>query len=544
MSLRPFLSINVFPLSILVIFPVALGAGVSYFNIVNADTGKIIYRLSPNQNLSVLRPFNIVAVTKGKVSRVVFTRPYNHVSTKPPFTLPLPLMHFSVGKHSVSAYINNRISTPFSTMLLISVPDMPRLGPQPSMIEPTSYLYPAMKRVGAPLAICPTAEPKDLILKYARSAYYFKLFDKYEWDAVNLVSATCPEQLLRCRILSIRPVLKPNGTRTYETTVLKASVSKGYTSKYLSPTCQPADMYIESCLKDEAGQILCRTTALFRIPRQIVPEPRLKFRSPYVLKIVPGSRARVKTVIHYSNARDGFHNGLYEIERNFFALTMVAISRHGIELARSKTITGNTVSLTLGGKRNGVSKASFDGATVFLEYRLANCTFNSDSYRRLYPTKLVVNDKVDGVLKRDIRLPSFNSFSFPVTLQGKTAVLRVRAQNSGAGRLRSGKKTVLTYQWLIRTQDLNPFKTYARLLQGETRPTLTLKNLQCTDSVCGENGCEGDRVYYVDVCNTLGCKRSQGARPIFKAPVVPEGKCWNKYHCLLYDQDPGKPCAL
>lgn len=402
--------------------------------------------------------------------------------------------------------------------------NLPKRGPLPSQIAPSSYKNPSQKSVEIPNIrhACGRKEAPKISLKdLEQSMNYGQFVQTYRVDRCHVF------HYLRIRLLRIsaEAVKGKSVLKTHVRHVRLDDYFQNLKYALLSPTCIPSTFYIEACGRHRTKGVLCATSKLFETPDPIVPEARLAIRPPIELRLSPGGSALLQTRITKDlKYGEGFSNGGYQTTGPR-ALQMFAVSSSGQRLASSRQVVGTNVSLVVGG-----SGTSRNGSTVFSKYALKSCRSNSASWRSRYSTRIVVSKKVSPLVRQDSRVPDFKMPIYPKTNIDEFATLKVSARNKGDGKRADGSVTEMHYQWYVRNRDYGIYEMYAETIKGATKASLRVK-ADCVAKYCGRYGCSNLRIYFVDVCNTFGCRRSGPIKQRLIPPPLKKGENWNAEYC-------------
>lgn len=447
----------------------------------------------------------------------------------------LPVFHLSVLLSVIlPALVYTTYVTEITTTITARSSHLPKRGPLPSNITPTMYSHPSQRSFKVPM-IKPTCgrktPPKIHIRKLTQSRGNAQFQQTYSVDWCR------GDHKLRIRLLQIFTKALENGEQAIQTRVLAIDNESYFQSiqyAHLTATCKQIYFYIEACGKHPTKGDLCATSTVVKIklPNPAVPEPRLAIRPPIVLRLSPGGTALVETrTTKDFNTGRGFSNGGYD-SRGPHVLQMFAVSSSGKKLSSSAQVAGTNVSLVVGG-----SGTSWDASTVFTKYAPSYCSSNSASWRERYSTRIVVSRNVSALVKQDKRVPDFDQPEFPRTkIGGKPVTLKVSAKNNGGGRRADGSVTKMHYQWYVRNSDYDYSPTYARLIKGATKATFRV-NADCVPKGCGPSGCSRLRLYFVDVCNTFGCRRSEPIEKNLIPPPLKKDEEWNTLWCEIDKKD-------
>lgn len=491
-------------------YPAILG-----LELVSADSRKHIRSITGFDVISEVSPWTIVAKTTGGhlLKNVTYVKPFLNIVSKAPYPAlgfrseteyhPITLKR---GKYTVSAHVNNEKWYEYVIPIFYDS-NLPNIGPSSLKLPPTTSNGQTLAEIPNNLGKCDRKNGPSI--EIVRSGIYY---ESYETIEVYSQVDWCSKSSVRSRLLQFKTIDGVNVTNLVETRVLQEYESKGdeIVKFFVGRECNPYLVYLEVCSKDKKEKPLCGTTHLKRIPRLPVPEPRLKFRPPIVLFLAPGDSIQIETVTvkvnhDISSETEGFSNGGHDFHGYKLKLKSIVEREDG-----KKTSTGWSSHLQSILKLDSISK-KYNNSEAYIQYRSPKCKKAIQSWRKRYATKIFVDENTPSLVKQDFRLPDFSTPGIPQPELGETISIRIEAVNNGGGRRADGSPTELHYQWYIRREDMYYSKeTYAEPIAGETRNVIDFKVDRCYSTICGLWECSNLGILYVDVCNTYGCRRSDG----------------------------------
>lgn len=531
------------PLLALLVATVAIIASaapsITRFQLVDARTGAVVRALTNGDTISVSHPFTITAIPAiPGARRVTFTSPFPYVSRGSPFALsdsattPLGLIP---NEYELTAYANSGKANALTVRVTVKPPGFPSRGPMPSS---SSLGVPAPPPVKGSCVGKPAPSFEELSIS-APHEY------RNGWAYSGKINyCTAGRQAVRMRLMFV--TYKPEGggrpdeiitqeQDNFET--LNYQLWKGFPYD----RCGDSLIYLEACALNADGSPLCGTSEMFFVPKPQVKEPLPAFRPPIVLELAPGDKAKVVfRITDETKNREGLLND--EDITGPFNIASVIKARDGFILKSNLLKLGKSTvaKLPADGKGRGVTWRD-NSAKVFLKFGRPGCKNDFDTFEERYATKLIVKKTVVSLIRQDKKLPKFDQPEYPATLEGEPVTITVRnALNVGGGKRSDGSTPALHYQWYLSTTMYTPYREYAEPIVGETGPTLTLAKAECQDVSGGRWGVFGLRYYYVDVCNTFGCRRSQKVTPNIRSPPLAPGETWSEVGCCV--QDPSGVC--
>lgn len=306
--------------------------------------------------------------------------------------------------------------------------------------------------------------------------------------------------------------------------------------------CGHITAYIEVCVKTAMGILECTTSRYFNLPPDPDAGPYPKWRPPYLLSLNPEDQIKWMFSIsnNISGGFDGFTNGRYRSLPPQYRIRTEIVVPYGRRVYRTAwTNSRKTRAEIPPNLLNDEKVLSLDGATVALNFARKDCDYPATFEGARYATRLAISKTFSPLIKQDSRLPNFTTPSYPPTVYGHPVRLHVEATNNGGGKTKNGRKTKLSYQWYVRTHDYETGSTYADMIIGATSQSITLANATCNKDVeCwGKFGLLGLHKYYVDVCNTFGCRRSAAILPSILSPKLKPGQEWYPENCDLVGEN-------
>lgn len=523
-----------------IFFSIAFAQYIDSFELYNAKTNKPIRNLTDLDIVTENVPLAIVARAVGAKS-VTFRSPMFRRDLRPPYSLseklpggkfkPVPL---PPGEHVISASVDDER---YENSILVRVqPDFPSFGPLPDQVVPKPLpkgdlpipdADPSCKRKGPPRVFIEEIENQHVELYPNDRDMYYR-------------SAWCEEHRVRIRFIEWER--SRDGKVT--TIVLTQKQEKYHfsTSVRKKLRCKMFYFFFEACvMKREADgkkKPFCSTSRLRFLPALVAPEPGLRWRPPFFVKLAPGDSAVLKTVTNrpsdYNNINGAVNdNGVFDDEK-----LVTNVIRGVFDSRKGKTsytpwTRNKSVSTRIPLRKGGVTLRD-NGSLVYVSYTTASCRTSTASWKGLWDTKVIVSKKHGSLVKQDTTFPVFELPEFPPTRINEPAEITVEAENPGGGMREGGKPVQLHYQWYLETQSTDFFKDLPEAIRGATQKTLKIDKAKCDINSCFVTGCSGFQRYYVDVCNTFGCRRSKMIIPKILPPAfVPEGKKWDPESCRL-----------
>lgn len=517
----------------------AFTSKISHFNIVDASKGAVVKKLVDGATIYIDYPFTIEAVLSepfaaNEDDAVRFVAPWLYVARHAPYYLRgwssttfrsesllaqnFTFTAYAAGDYSGRSSITVDIRPKKTTEALLRGPipvgktdsAVPKIATGCWANAPPKVDITRLELPWCDLGGCSTHEPIVNVKYCNNGSYRLRLMqvDHKSWF---------PQQTDTVKELENRIV--PAGTTS--TTMRPSS----YT------TCGRVTVYVEACVRNSKAKLVCSTSRFVNLPPNVPKDPVLAWRPPYQLDLHPGDRAKIAYTVTKNtlNAENGLWNGL----KTSPSFKLVAVTR--LMYGRKVYVSGPTKSASVQailpppGWKHGVPRA-FDGATVELEFSWEGCT-ERFSFEGRYSTQLKVSKRVSPLTKQDKRLPKFQTPIYPPTVFGEPTTLQVGAKNIGGGKRKSGEGTQLTYQWYVRTYISLDYQTYAEKILGATSPSVTLADARCDKECWSRADISGLHKYYVDVCNTFGCRRSNAIIPDILQPPLEPGQAWDPYTC-------------
>lgn len=403
-------------------------------------------------------------------------------------------------------------------------------GPHPNDVAPSSFTSEELTKVSAPLLkkSCVHFRPPQMNVTDLLPNFY----DFQGLRTISVAFRWCKRQEidLRFRLLGFRGTRKKPRTR-----VLAAVVRTNYDNSVsfdFKPRCKPFLVYVEACAKrTKTARPICIMSQVRKVEPIIVPEPRLAFRPPYFLRLAPGDSARLKTrIVNSTDHSDGLGNGGFDVSKRRFLISTVLKSSNGSLISGThlkERPNGRSLLSIKPEDSFGKKGKMLNRSKAFLKFALPSCPSNTASFAFRYGTNIQVSSKTKSLIKQDTKIPKIKQPVFPVIKSGDNVTLSVNATNVGGGLRAGGVSTELHYQWLIRTTDFTLWRSYARPIKGANKAFLRLKNLVCTNPGYSQFGTFGLKQYYVDVCNTFGCRRSKAIERRFRrdGSVITDWDC-------------------
>lgn len=482
---------------------------VSNFKLVNANTSTVYRFLTQFDVIRATFPWTIIAVvtpSSYKPRSVTFTSPLARTEYFAPYALSgdtqakgLRAVKLTPGPYKLSAYVdaNTRLTNELDFLFH---PLLPIRGPLQSELESTSPGYGT--GLDIPLSTCGRTSPPRLRIEYIAQTSY----DEDCVEALLGVDWCSGKNSVRVRTFRFEHHIFPNRTATIRTTVLSQRMYDNVQYGALVfnfKQCESVLFYYEACVRSRTGQLMCVTSPLKYMPHKVVPEPRLKYRPPMKLQLAPGDSVKIRTVTEGREKR-----------RYDYVLQGVVRRRNG-HTSTTPWKEGAAIETDV----TNVSRDD-DGAEVFLRYAQPWCRDNIASWHQRYSTRLTVREDIMSLARQDSSLPSFSApVSRPVSV-GEVVTLYVNATNTGGGKRKDGTLTQLHYQWYLQSDDyLESRRGHAVPIPGAKASVLRIDPTKCaTSGHCSRLGSASLQLYYVDVCNTYGCRRSTPIRPIVLPP--------------------------
>lgn len=516
---------------------------ISAFKLVNANTSKVYRSLTNFDVISAEYPWTIIAIVSPssyKPRSVTFITPLRRTEYFAPFSLSgdtsrqgyFPL-NIAPGLYTLSAYVDENTNRTTKIDFVYHT-SLPQRGPLPTEVTPS----PLGKedKLHIPASTCNRTSPARLYINHLQQSSYYQ----NGFEALLELDWCHDANSVRLRTMRFEQELSPDRATTTRTAVMSQGVYD-YIQYGVSlinfRRCEPMFFFYEACVKSHTGDVMCHTSSLKYIIAEVVTEPRLEFRPPIQLELAPKDSAKIRTVTRKVSSgerkQDGLSNGGFDRHNYYHALQGVIDFRDGRK-STTPWKEGAAIDVLL---KNVTGEDN--GAVVFTRYAKPTCPGNFASWRSRYATTLVVSHNIPSLVQQDESLPSFSTPVYPPTRFGKTVSLRVNATNMGGGRRADGSATQLHYQWYLRTGDsFISERSYAEPIIGATASILWIKSARCsTLGFCSRWGCTGLQIFYVDVCNTFGCKRSDPIIPNVLPPdFVPKGKVFDHFLCKFREK--------
>lgn len=516
-----------------IVISVSSGSRVEGYDLYNAKTGNLIRPLTAYDVITESEPLAIIARAPGAKS-VTFISPSFRLDSKPPFSLSeenpgatFKPIHFKSGINEINALSDRDASDQNLRIGVQFLPSFPKLGPLPSSAVPKPLpqgdlsiprIKPSCKRDGPPTVSVEEIEEGGTV------------FTPNEIE-VRFSTQWCDEDPVRHRV--IRWSRSRKGKVRTGVLLQRIETDHGSLSHItLNSKCKSLFFFVEACvLKPGPEGELCSTSQIKWLRPLVSPEAGLKWRPPFELKLAPGDSAKLTTVSTETNA-DNINDARVWHGRPEFLIRGVFESKNGKQAftpwTRNKSVT-TKVPLREGGVTMKDNQSLFYGS-----YSTTSCRSSTGSWKGLFETKILVSKKHKSLERQDTKLPEFLQPKYPPTPLNESVEITVEASNSGGGLRAGGKPVELQYQWYLLTASVDIFKEDYVPVPGGTTKTLKIARAECETVFCGNLGCSGLIMYFVDVCNTFGCRRSEAIRPDILPPlVIPAGRKWNANLCKL-----------
>ena len=457
-------------------------------------------------------------------------------------TVRKPIYHpanLAQGDQIISAYPDDDINE--ENFYLMEMPvrvdsDLPETGPLASEVTPIPL---PGKELAVPTihVACNRTSPPGV-------SFYSSYASAYNFDEMNydLNIEWCKGDADKARIRLIE--WKKDETGIVKTTVLSQTVAEylQYQTTMLEARgCADRYIYAEACVSKPSkgmANLLCGTSRFKLVPKRIVPEPRLKWRPPIKVMLAPGDAFewKVQTWLPPDRPDDipPFSNDLDDTTKMKYGLQGV-VEKHDGNITTSSKIVSTSVVMSLNEGATGVSLKE-NGTIIYANYSSATCMTSEGTWRDRYKTTILVSSKYKSLVRQDVSLPTIETPVYHETVFQAPARITVNASNPGLGLRSDGASTGLHYQWYLRKTAYHPSqRSYSEMIPGATEATLRIEKANCNPSGdCGRWGCSDLYKYYVDVCNTYGCRRSEAVEPRVLPPVkIPAGKEWVDALCSL-----------
>lgn len=512
----------------------SMSSSIRNFNLIDARSGTFIRSLSDGDRITVPFPFTIAAVPYSRSPvQVVFTSPSYVVSRSVPHILSedgRTSADLLPGVHRISAYFGEQSDAPLSITVHVRPSGLSWRGPQPSAGVVGMSPPPAIN------ARC-SGRPPPVVTDFRLEGPYFFHGSDPSYSA-SIDYCTRGGQEVRVRLMALKYRRKRSGADGgLKTRVLDSSVTEYFSdvSKFiLSRRCGDTLVYIEACVIGSEENQVCATSRMLPLPAPTIDEPRPSFRPPITLDLAPGDKVQVvNRITDDEGGREGFSND--EDQTGPFSVSAIAKGADGYILSDPPLTEGKVVTTTLptSGTRRGVT-LGYNGTTVFLKYGRPGCKKNFGTFEDRYATTVTVSRATSSLVRQDTRTPEFDNPTYPRTAYGSPVTLSVRnAQNRGGGLRADGSTPQLHYQWYVRRMSYAGYPTYAEPISGATGPSLRLQKEECNKMCYSMNYVIGLHEFYVDVCNTYGCRRSQKIVPRIAPPPLGPGEEWHETDCRI-----------
>lgn len=418
---------------------------------------------------------------------------------------------------------------------LASSPVSARKGPHPSDVTPSSYASSEYAAMQVPMALnaegCTPNERPRLNNVYLSNAVFdrnaLSIFFAFTW---------CASGPVRLRVLRL------SGTRKAPLThVINSEISDNVSVDfgYLADTCEDYKAYVEVCGRLPSmgcnARPLCVTSRAVLALYAYVPTPRLSFRPPIKLELAPGDKAKIVHRIVKATERGPLGNGGYDTGKNNIGNVSYVVgssikSQHGRVLKKPMLKRGKVSSVVITKFDSSyLSRKFYNGAKARMVFARSHCPKNIRTLDDRYATSITVHKRIRPLVKQDVRLPTFKQPKFKPVKSGSSATITVKARNNGGGMRKGGMPTKLHFQWYLRTLDYAEGPTYAEPIKGATSPTLQIQEVTCEMPDYSRYEVSGLKEYYVDVCNTFGCKRSGKIVPRY---IAEDGSIFTDHTCV------------
>ena len=386
-------------------------------------------------------------------------------------------------------------------------------GPHPSDIAPSSYA--SVEAESEPVPLNPPSCVRSTAPVVKNVSVHPFVYDPSIYQLTSDVDwCKSFDTGIRFRVLEFQGTKENPVTR-----VLSAEtwLFLTYYNTGIDRRCKPFRVYLEACVSFQMGaRPSCFMSEVMTVGALSVPEPHLTFRPPYFVRLAPGDAVEIVSKLESSAVIEGhLEDDKHDRVKRSILIRSVAQSQYGRQLKATPFKEGKRSVLRISSKDTSQwnTRKFFNGASVFLQFATPSCPSIYGSYKKRYATKLMVSGKVKSLVKQDNQLPSIKQPTFPAIRSGRDVTLYVNATNIGGGLRRGGAKTKLHYQWLKQTTYSEFWESHAIPIKGETGPILKVKNVVCKSPRYVRSGLRGLKHYFVDVCNTYGCKRSDVIKP-------------------------------
>lgn len=503
---------------------------ISRFDLVQVPSGDTLEKLYDDIIITTTQSFAIVARIDGTPNTVTFLNPFFQIEREAPYAIPanfpagqLRPLKLTVGSYLVSAYVNDAAWNVTTIRIFIRPENVPPRGPMPNEITP-KYEDPAFSTIMVPMTTCtapmPSITVKDLSFSNMSNSIY----------QISVVLKLCSDKnatnKLRLRVLSFDA---DDGGQPEVVVLWAKIVSSGLVQVPINVRCEKIVIYGEACVDTSSSKMLCATTNFRTVPPLPVTAPILSLTPPKVLELSPGDQA--KLVFRITNNTGSPYWGGVRNGKQPYTLQLFMVDANGSEIARWSKSTQNFAVARIGGKLCGIPP-SLDGAKISLRYFESECG-KSGTFLGIFETVLSVSTSIVSLSMQDVRPPHFPQPMFPETIAGMQTRIAVAAVNRGNGERADGSATKLQYQWLKKVEASGSELVYPSPISSANGPSLLISKAEC-DPPCGTiDGCSSSVSYFVDVCNTFGCRRSAAIKPHVLPPnsSMEGGKMWNGSSC-------------
>lgn len=486
---------------LLALLPLFQAASISQFILINRNTGSS-RALQNNSIVRIRRRHIITAVISEDTRSVTFTSPSLSTTHENPFTFDPAAHGLRFGPQIISAFPNQQHKRHLSIHVFFIPRGFTRRGPLPT---PTGS-----ELADLPLVTARCRGSTRLSVTDVRTTPNFSYGGIVErvYARVRFCNRV---QSMRIRYIDYTP--NRNGDPAlwgieYVTDNIPAD-GEIASSELLLQSVGDEFFFIEACMRQRDGTPLCATSDITLYPSRAPAEPLPVFRPPIELRVAPGDTASLTySFVENEKFNSPFRNGAGNIPGKDVFLQARLQRRSGSLFQTFSWERGPIYTVNLFGKRGASRKLR--GGTVNIKHSRARRRSITDDDPRISTRILVSN--ISSLVKQDTSLPTFRQpkYNGPEVDFGDPAEITVRANNSGGGRRANGRRPSLHYQWYIRRADDYYYTTYAEPIPGATNATLKEEKVSCDFTACTTlYGCYGMARYYVDVCNTFGCRRSE-----------------------------------
>lgn len=505
-------------------------AYIERFDLVSVESMKTLAVLTDGYVITTNQTYSIVARVVGTPMKVTFTHPYLQVERRAPYAIPpnfpddqLRPLNLTIGTYMLSAYVDDKIDNATTLRFYIRPADMPRRGPAPDEVSLT-YNDSSLSLVMPPDSACDQPNPYVFIGTINESSESFGKF------VAEVETEACPNKTsgdeMRLRLLSYNEVEE----KAPQVVVFWADVvSAGSVEVSIEGQCDRNVIYGEVCVKTNTSDAFCGTSNFRTVPPLPVADPTLNLIPPKSLKLAPGDSANL--AFRTTTNRKSPFGSQAETGPRDYILQAFMMDNKGAQIAQWKETTSSTAIARIGGKLCGIP-ASLNGSSVSLRFKEATCK-NSATFKGIYETKIFVSTDFESLTVQDSVPPHFPQPVFPPTEIGKAARIAVAAVNRGGGLRADGSETTLEYQWYKKKGLHTWTEEYPLPIVGATSPSLLLPKVKCVRTCDDDMDCDDYLAYFVDVCNTFGCRRSAPILPDVLPPMndTRENAVWNHDRC-------------